>query len=133
MKYFTYNELTLSKVAQKYLIDNTPTDEIKANLDLLVDKLLDPIREAWGKSIIVNSGYRCPRLNRQLNGSSTSDHMNGLAADITTGTRDSNKLLFELILTLNLDYDQLINEQNYKWIHISFRPTGNRKQILNLK
>lgn len=133
MKYFSYNELSLSTTAQKWLIDNTPTKEVKQNLDLLVDHLLDPIREAWGRSIMVNSGYRSLALNKRVGGSATSDHMLGRAADITAGTKADNKKLFDLILSLKLPFDQIIDEKDYKWIHISYRATDNRNQVLHLK
>lgn len=133
MKYFTINELSLSSTAQKYLIDNTPDKPSIANMTLLVDHILDPIREAWGKPIKINSGYRSKALNSKIGGSKTSDHMLGRAADITAGSTTQNKKLFDLILTLGLQYDQLIDEKGYKWIHISYRPVGNRNQILHLK
>lgn len=133
MKYFTISELSLSSTAQKYLIDNTPDEPSIANMTLLVDHILDPIREAWGKPIKINSGYRSKALNSKIGGSKTSDHMLGRAADITAGSTAQNKKLFDLILTLGLQYDQLIDEKGYKWIHISYRPVGNRNQILHLK
>lgn len=133
MKYFTINELSLSSTAQKYLIDNTPDKPSIANMTLLVDHILDPIREAWGKPIKINSGYRSKALNSKVGGSKTSDHMLGRAADITAGSTAQNKKLFDLILTLGLQYDQLIDEKGYKWIHISYRSVGNRNQILHLK
>lgn len=102
-------------------------------MTLLVDHILDPIREAWGKPIKINSGYRSKALNSKIGGSKTSDHMLGRAADITAGSTAQNKKLFDLILTLGLQYDQLIDEKGYKWIHISYRPVGNRNQILHLK
>jgi hypothetical protein len=54
-----------------------------------------------------------------------------LAADITVGSSIKNKKLFDLIQELNLPYDQLIDEKNYSWIHISFSKKP-RKQILHL-
>ena len=70
--------------------------------------MLDPLREWYGKPITVNSGYRCPELNVAVKGSKTSQHMKGEAADIDTGDRQQNKLLFEYIRK-NLPYDQLID------------------------
>ena len=66
MKYFTIEELTRSATATTRGIDNTPTPEIKANLERLVDKVLDGLREIYGKPITVNSGYRCPELTKLL-------------------------------------------------------------------
>lgn len=134
MKYFTIAELTKSATASRRRIDNTPSSTIKANLTELVDNILDPLREAWGAPIIVSSGYRSPKLNRAVGGAKTSQHMYGQAADIRTVSDkpSDNKKLFDLILKLNLPYDQLIDEYGYNWIHVSYSPR-NRKQILHIK
>ena len=131
MKYFTIKELCKSSTAVQKGIDNTPNSEIVNNLEQLVDFILDPLREKYGKPIKVNSGYRCDRLNKAVGGSATSQHRYGLAADITTGSRLENKLLFILVQQLNLPFDQLIDEKSYSWIHISFSKNP-RKQILHL-
>lgn len=131
MKYFTIKELCKSSTAIQKKIDNTPNSEIVNNLKQLVDNILDPLREKYGKPIIVNSGYRCPALNKAVNGSKTSSHMEGLAADITVGSPKKNKILFELIIQMNLPFDQLIDEKNFKWIHVSFSKNP-RKQVLHL-
>jgi hypothetical protein len=131
MKYFTIKELCKSSTASQLGIDNTPNSEIVNNLALLVELILDPLREKFGKPIYVNSGYRCLALNKAVKGSKTSSHMNGLAADITAGTPSENKLLFELIQELDLPFDQLIDEKNFRWIHVSISNKP-RKQILHL-
>lgn len=133
MKYFTIRELTKSTTAIKKGIDNTPTREAVGNLTALVENILDPLREAWGEPLIVTSGYRCPRLNKAVGGSATSQHVKGEAADIRTlkDTPEENKRLFDLVQKLKLPYDQLINEYNYDWVHISFSPR-NRRQILKI-
>ena len=84
MKYFTLNELTYSSTAKQKGINNTPNTTIKANLINLVDNILDPLREAYGKPIIVTSGYRCTELNKAVKGASNSQHVKGEAADIRT-------------------------------------------------
>lgn len=66
MKHFTLDELTRSATARRLGIDNTPTRQAAVNLERLVDNLLDPLREAYGAPIYVNSGYRCPALNRAV-------------------------------------------------------------------
>ena len=134
MKHFQLHELTKSSTATRYGIDNTPNNEIKENLNQLVDNILDPLREAYGKPIIVTSGYRCPALNKVLNGSKTSQHVKGQAADIRTvsDTPQDNKKLFDLILELKLPFDQLINEYNFNWVHVSYGPR-HRRQVLNVK
>lgn len=134
MKYFTLAELTKSATAKRKGIDNTPNEKVKQNLNLLVEKILDPLREAWGGPIIVTSGYRCGKLNKAVGGAKGSQHMLGQAADICTlsDTSIANKLLFDKIKELKLPYDQLIDEHNYNWIHVSYGPR-NRRQIIHIK
>ena len=62
MRYFTFTEFERSETATKYAIDNSIPDKLKYNVAALVDKVLDPLREAWGKPITVTSGYRCSEL-----------------------------------------------------------------------
>ena len=133
MKYFTLNELTKSDAAKRSKINNTPNKQEENNLIALVNYILDPLREAYGKPIIVTSGFRCERLNKLVNGSKTSQHRTGQAADIRTveDTVEENKKLFDLIQELNLPFDQLIDEYNFDWVHVSYSPR-NRKQILHL-
>ena len=132
MKYFTIHELTKSATAKAKRIDNTPTEEHLENLIALVENILDPLREAWGRPIIVNSGYRCQRLNVAVGGSPTSQHMKGMAADITAGTRYGNEQLFKLAQKLKLPYCQLIDEKNFQWVHISYDKNNIKRQILHL-
>lgn len=133
-KYFTINELTKSSTAQRLHIDNNPTQEVKDNLNALIDNVLDPLRELYGKPIIVNSGYRSFKLNKAVGGAKNSQHLVGQASDIRTvqNTKESNKQLFELIKTSKLPFDQLINEYDYNWVHVSYSPR-NRRQILTIK
>ena len=99
MKYFTMGELVSSRTADKKGIINRCNKEHAANLTALVEKVLDPLREAYGKPIRVTSGYRCEALNKAVGGSPTSDHMKGCAADIvgTPATKEENEYLFDLI------------------------------------
>lgn len=133
-KYFTINELTKSSTAQRLHIDNNPTQEVKDNLNALIDNVLDPLRELYGKPIIVNSGYRSFKLNKAIGGAKNSQHLVGQASDIRTvqNTKESNKQLFELIKNSKLPFDQLINEYDYNWVHVSYSPR-NRRQILTIK
>ena len=131
MKYFTIKELCKSSTATQRGINNSPNSEIVSNLEQLVDNILDPLREAYGKPITVNSGYRCDALNKAVGGSKTSHHLTGLAADITGSSKAENKKLFELAQKLKLPFDQLIDENKFSWVHISFSKNP-RKQILHL-
>lgn len=136
MKYFTIDELCRSTTAKSKGIDNTPTSEIRAKLKTLIEELLDPIRECWGQAITVNSGYRCPDLNAFVGGAATSQHQKGEAADLDAGDPAKNKMLFNKIVDLQkagmIQFDQLIDESHYKWVHISYRKGNNRNQVLHL-
>lgn len=129
---FTVEELTHSDTAERLGIDNTPNADTLENLQFLVDNVLQPLRDIYGRPIVVNSGYRCPKLNKAVGGSKTSQHMTGQAADITAGNKAENKELFNLVLDNDLIFDQLIDEKNYSWIHISYNQDQNRQQILHL-
>lgn len=130
MKHFTIDELCRSDTARSRGIDNTPTEEVKKSLTALVDNVLDPLREWYGKPIYVNSGYRCPALNKAVGGVANSQHLTGQAADIDTNDRSENRCLMKHIED-NLDFDQLIWENGGAWLHVSYRPDGkNRRQVL---
>ncbi|MFR8837910.1 D-Ala-D-Ala carboxypeptidase family metallohydrolase [Bacteroides sp.] len=132
MKYFTISELVRSDTAAKLNIDNRCSKEQEERLKELAENVLDPLREAYGKPIKVNSGYRCLKLNKAVKGSPTSDHMKGMAADITGGCVVENKKLFELIQRLNLPFKQLIDEKGFTWVHISYDRDNLKHQILSL-
>lgn len=134
MKYFSLNELTRSATAQSLGIDNTPDATAVGNLTALVDKVLDPLRTAYGKPITVTSGYRCPKLNSAVGGVKASHHRYGQAADITAGDVFANAKLFALIHELDLPFCQAIwekgNDCGPRWIHVSYVATDVRKQTL---
>ena len=130
MKYFTIAELCRSATARRLGIDNTPPASAVKALTVLVDEVLDPLREAWGGPIKVNSGYRCPELNEAVGGTPTSQHQRGEAADITVGSRSANRRLLALIKRLDLPVDQCIDEKSCRWIHLSHRPSHNRRMYM---
>lgn len=133
MKYFTITELCHSDYAVRADLENNPTSLVIDNLTWLTEKLLDPIREKWGAPIKVNSGFRNTYLNKQLNGAKNSQHIVGEAADITVGSQKDNKRLFDLIVDSGLEFDQLIDESNYSWLHVSLKRIGeNRNEIKHL-
>lgn len=132
MKYFTIAELCASSTATAKSIDNTPTPGITQNLERLVANVLDPLREAWGKPIVVTSGYRCPELNKAVGGAKNSHHMQGMAADISTGNKVDNRRLFQKILDLGLPFTQLIDEKGFSWIHVSYDTSNLKRQVLKL-
>ncbi len=131
MKYFSIQELTKSATAVRKGIDNSPSTQVVENLTALIEMVLDPLREAYGKPIIVTSGYRCEKLNRAVGGAANSQHVKGEAADIRSvqDTPEENKKLFDLIVKLKLPFDQLINEHNYDWVHVSFGARHRRQKL----
>lgn len=132
-KYFTLEEMTASATARRLDISNKPTPDIIAALQRLVTNVLDPLREEWGAPIIVTSGYRSVKLNTAVGGARGSQHTYGQAADIRTVSDrpEDNRRLRDLLISLNLPFDQLIDEYNCDWLHVSHRITINRHQLLS--
>ena len=134
MKYFTIQELTASATALREGIDNRPSKCAYHLLHVLVDQLLDPIREAWGEPIVVSSGYRCKELNTLIGGVKNSHHILGCAADIIAGNRADHRKLFRLIMKMQqqdqIRFTQLIWEGDGRWIHISYVPGDLRCQVI---
>lgn len=135
-KYFNLLELCHSDTADELHIDNTPNDEVRANLDILME-LLDKIREKWKSPIYVTSGYRCPQLNKKVGGAAHSQHILGQAADIKAKNK-KNRELFYLIKSMvqsgEIEVGQLIWEYGTdkapKWIHVSTPDGKHHNQIL---
>lgn len=129
MKYFTIEELCKSEIATKEKIRNNPDRLAKERLTALVDNVLDPLREQYGKPIHVSSGYRSFQLNKRAGGVLTSQHLRGEAADLDNGSEEENKKLFDILKAM--DFDQLINEHDFAWVHVSYKDKErNRHQIL---
>lgn len=132
MKYFTISELTRSDTASIKQIDNTPNKEITEHLIELVEKLLDPLRSDWAEycdvnrlgnpAISVNSGYRCNELNKAVNGSVTSAHMTGYAADLqnVSGSREEfYQFLLNFLKDRNFDECFIEKSRTSQWVHIA--------------
>ena len=121
MKYFSLCEMTRSDTARRLGIDNTPSDSIKKNLILFIEKVLDPIREDWGSPIIVSSGYRCPELNKAVGGVNTSGHMYGFCADLQVkgDLRKFSNFVIEWMKEHHMKFDELLFERsgNVTWLH----------------
>ena len=131
---FTLSEMTKSETALRHGMDNTPGDTEIANLKLLAEKVLQPIRDHYKRGVKVNSGFRHPDVNARVGGSRTSDHTRGMAADIEI-PGVANAELAEWIQQ-NLDYTQLILEfytpgvPDSGWVHVSYDPANLKKQVL---
>ena len=133
-KHISYKEATYSDYAKKYKIANKPNEEHIDSMELLAEKIFEPLREWVGCPIRVNSMFRSEKLNSALKGSKTSSHMKGEAMDITSMGGKSNLEMFHWIKD-NLEFDQLIWEfgKEPKWLHVSYSAVKNRKQILVTK
>ena len=135
-EHFTLNEFLRSDTASRYKIDNTPNKEQLENIEFVAIQL-EIIRSYYNKPIIITSGFRTKELNTLLKGSKTSQHMQGLAVDINLKSKEENKIFFNLVNKLiqekKIKVYQLIDEYNYKWVHIGFSQTNPKGQILHLK
>lgn len=128
-KHFTLEEMILSQTAVRHNLDNNPDPAVINNLKALCENVLEPLREAAGTSIHVNSGYRSPLVNRAVGGVASSQHCYGQAADITIPGMPISKVI-ALVRSLKLPVDQCIDEFN-SWTHLSYRSDGkNRRQFL---
>ena len=130
LEWFSYKELITTDTGLK----NDPDSWIIIlNLLILTINCLDPIRRLYKNPIKINSAYRSEAVNNAVNGAKKSQHMYGQAADITVGNPVKNKILFDLIVDSDVDFDQIIDEKDYQWLHISYSNIKNRHQILHLK
>lgn len=128
---FVLSEVTRSNAAKRLGINNEPTETHLQNMQHLVENLIQPLRDAVGP-IRISSGYRNPSLNRAIGGSRSSQHCKGEALDIQFWEmgKMNNKVIYDFILDSGLEFDQMINEFDFAWIHISLKKKGNRKQVL---
>jgi len=131
-KNISYRESTHSNTATARGIDNTPSEETLVRMRLVAEKVFQPLREWYGKPIKINSFYRSPLLNKAVKGATRSSHLKGEAIDISAGSKEENRKLFDWIKE-NLEVDQCINEYDYTWLHVSYREVGNRNSFFNIK
>ena len=124
---FDWKEFTKSDTATRlHIINEVTTWEVRDNIKALVDNILQPLRDAWGQPLFINSGYRCLKLNAAVGGVPTSQHVMGMAADV--GCSNPYELA-KLAVKLKLDFDQLIVYPTF--VHLSHDKDGrNRGQIL---
>lgn len=128
--HFTLSELIKSDTADRLKIDNTPKGYEYISLTRLVLNTLEPLREICGHPIQITSGFRCEALNKAVGGVSNSQHIRGEAADITAGSIEANKRMFEMAIDY-IPFDQIILEKGGKWVHISYKNRKeNRNQVL---
>tara|TARA_B110000285_G_C14776497_1_gene446474 strand:+ start:161 stop:607 length:447 start_codon:yes stop_codon:yes gene_type:complete len=134
-KHISYKEATSSNYAKEHKIENKPNDEQLENMQLIAEKVFEPLREWVGGPIKVNSFFRSEELNSGIKGSLKSSHLKGQAIDLTSMGGKTNLEMFNYIKD-NLDFDQLIWEygrHNPVWLHVSYKSEKNRKQVLIIK
>ena len=131
---FSLAEMVKSETALRHDMDNTPGEAEIENLKRLAEKVLQPVRDHYGKGVKVNSGYRHPEVNAKVGGSKTSDHCKGQAADIEIpGVPNADLAQW---IAENLDFTQVILEfytqgiPDSGWVHVSYDPANLKKQTL---
>ena len=130
-KNFTLSEITRSNTAKRLGITNEPSKEHIKNIQRLITQIIQPMRDDIGP-IRISSGYRSSELNRAIGGSSKSQHCKGKALDLqywSDGKMD-NKKIYDWIIDNAIEFDQMINEFDFAWIHLSLKEKKNRKDVL---
>ena len=127
-EHFTLEEMTFSQTAIRKGIDNTPDAVVIRNLTNLCEYILEPIRKGLGKPIYVSSGYRCKELNKAIGGATSSQHVQGRAADISVQGM-STENIFDWIKHSGIIFDQAINEFS-SWVHISYAVNARMERLI---
>jgi len=132
-KHFTVDEFCISQTATRHGIDNTPDETQIKNMKRLCKTILEPLREAHKKPILISSGFRCKKLNKKVKGSKTSQHCKGQAADFTINGITVKEII-NWIIKVDLQYHQLIDEYG-RWVHVSCSHTGKkpRKEVFSMQ
>ena len=138
-KNLSYNEVCHSDTAIRKGIANEPNDEQLENIIALAENVFQLVRNHFGLPVLINSFFRSLTLNKRIGGSKTSQHCanNGAAMDIRSSNKSkfTNADIFNYIKD-NLDFDQLIwefgTDKEPRWVHVSYKKSGNRKQVLKL-
>ena len=133
-KNFSLSELTKSQTATRKGISNEPSTEHVENLIHLAESVLQPVRDHFGKPVMISSGYRSPELCEAIGSSAKSQHAKGEAADFEIPGVDNMQLA--MWISKNTKFDQLILEYyepgdpNSGWVHCSAVKEGSRAQVL---
>jgi len=130
-KNFVLSEITKSNTAKRLGISNEPEKKHLEKMQGLITNLIQPMRDALGP-IRVTSGYRSKELNRAIGGSTRSQHCKGEAVDIQFWLEGqmNNQTIYNWVLSSGIEFDQMINEFDFAWIHISLKVKNNRKEVL---
>tara|TARA_R100000654_G_scaffold19386_3_gene39633 strand:+ start:304 stop:759 length:456 start_codon:yes stop_codon:yes gene_type:complete len=132
--HITYREAIHSNTAKRLGIENKPNDQQMQNMQIIAEKVFEPLREWVGGPIKVNSFFRSPETNQAIGGVSSSQHCKGQAMDIDdVYGHKTNAEMFEYVKN-NLEFDQMIwefgDDDNPNWLHISYVEGKNRNRLL---
>ena len=131
---FSLAEMTKSQTATRKGINNEPSTAHVENLIHLAESVLQPVRDHFGKSVMISSGYRSLELCEAIGSSTKSQHARGEAADFEIAGVDNKELA--TWISKNTEFDQLILEfydegdPNSGWVHCSAVKEGSRAQVL---
>lgn len=136
--HISYAEGIKSNAAVRRGLDNTPNAEQLAAMKLVANACFEPLRTWHGKPIGITSFFRSPAVNKAVRGSKNSDHMQGAAIDIDADLFDNGITNADIFnwLRANVEFDKLIwefgTDDQPAWVHVSYRATGNRRQVLRI-
>ena len=131
---FSLAEMTKSQTATRKGINNERSTAQVEKLIHLAESVLQPVREHFGKPVMISSGYRSPELCEAIGSSTKSQHARGEAADFEIHGVDNKELA--TWISKNTTFDQLILEfydegdPNSGWVHCSAVKEGSRAQVL---
>ena len=125
-EHFTLEELTRSDYASEHGLGNTASEYVEKNLMMLCVLILEPLRIALNRAVIINSGYRSKEVNAGVGGVPSSHHLLGLAADIHFHSETELKeMLSVLKRNKHLDLALVERSKNAKWLHVQLpRPNA---------
>ena len=126
---FIYREFVKSDTAIRLGIDNTPNEEHWKCIEILASRVLQPIRNRFGR-IQITSGYRSVKLCKAIGSSSNSNHTRGQAADIEPYSPNVSLVSIIEFIVNELDFRTVILEYPPDgWVHVDYRINGNSKLI----
>lgn len=132
-EHISYSEAIKSQTGSRLGISNEPNEAQLKAMRLVAEKVFEPVRKALNRPVFISSFFRSEALNKKIGGAKGSQHSKGEAIDIDVD--GLNDQIFYFIKN-NLEFDQLIWEfgttKEPDWVHVSYKETGNRKQVLRI-
>lgn len=125
MDYFKREELTHGRDKQFPL-----SEEQEANLKALT-AVLNKVREAYGKSLTVSSGYRPAAINASVGGAKKSNHLMCLAADIADKDGEFTEWVMNNLDKVKECGVEAVEDPKYTigWVHLQLVPVKSGKFV----